>query len=77
MSNQTQGQSDFSDWINNIDNILLAGLKQTGAAIFGTAPGVEQAIEQAKTQEGKNLLWSIFPIIMICGLTVFLIRAYK
>ena len=49
-------------------------LKQVAVQEASKIPAVQKEIEKQKTVVGKNILWTVFPILLAGGLILFLFR---
>ena len=49
-------------------------LKQVAVQEASKIPSVQKEIEKQKTVVGKNILWTVFPILLAGGLILFLFR---
>lgn len=65
MSAPESGKQDFSSWIDGVWNTSLDVLGEIAYREGSKIEGVQEAIDNRKVVEGKNLLWKIFPFIVI------------
>lgn len=59
------GKQDNTSWIDNVWKTSLGVLKEIAYREGSKVEGVRTAIEEKKVQEGKNILWRVFPFICL------------
>lgn len=59
------GKQDFSTWINGVWETSLDILGEIAYREGSKIEGVRDAIDERKIIEGKNLLWKVFPFLII------------
>lgn len=59
------GKQDNSSWIDRAWQTSLDVLGEIAYREGSKIEGVQQAIEERKITEGKNLLWRVFPFLVI------------
>lgn len=59
------GKQSFDSWIDGVWQTSLDVLGEIAYREGSKVEGVQQAIDNRKVVEGKNLLWKVFPFIVI------------
>lgn len=59
------GKQNFDTWIDGVWQTSLDVLGEIAYREGSKVEGVQQAIDERKITEGKNLLWKVFPFFMI------------
>ena len=59
------GKQDFNSWIDGVWKTSLDILGEIAYREGSKIEGVREAIDERKIVEGKNLLWKVFPFLVI------------
>jgi len=65
---------DFKAAFGNVLKIGGKVLKQMAIQEASKIPAVQKEIEKQKTIAGKNILWTVFPMLFAGGLILLLFR---
>lgn len=65
MSVPESGKQDNTSWIEGVWETSLDVLGEIAYREGSKIQGVQEAIDERKVTEGKNLLWKVFPFVMI------------
>ncbi|MBA7497074.1 hypothetical protein ES702_07683 [subsurface metagenome] len=72
-----QGQVSFADHLKNFGLTMLRGLKDIAIKEGAKIEAVQKEVEAQKLVMSKELLWKIFPFVVVIGLTLWLIGRFK
>jgi len=67
----------IKDVFHNAWQNFLEAVGQSFAATAAEIPAIQEKMEEAKTEEAKNVLWRFFPIGVIAVIVFVLIKALK
>lgn len=71
------GEQNFGDHLKNFGLTMLRGLKDIAIKEGAKIEAVQKEVEAQKLVMSKELLWKVFPFVIVIGLTLWLIGRFK